>query len=58
MTKDYAVCFIYGVYGKVLAIMSRYDVGTAWCKVDVLFESDSYSEICEMYQQYKNDFNL
>ncbi|MBO5948235.1 hypothetical protein J6Q66_05305 [bacterium] len=46
MEKKFAIVLVDGAYG----IFNQYDYGTCWSKVRIIFESDSYAEICKEFK--------
>ena len=57
MTKDFAICEVHAVTGKHITILNMEEYCTAMCQIDVLHESDNYSELLQIYnEKYDNRY--
>ena len=57
MTKDFAICEVHAVTGNHITILNMEEYCTAMCQIDVLHESDNYSELLQIYnEKYDNRY--
>lgn len=57
MTKKYAICEVHAVTGNHITILNMEEYCTAMCQIDVLHESDNYSELLQIYnEKYDNRY--
>lgn len=57
MTKDFAICDVHAVTGNYITIFNMEEYCTAMCQIDVLHESDNYSELLQIYnEKYDNRY--
>ena len=57
MTKDFAICEVHAVTGKHITILNMEEYCTAMCQIDVLHESDDYTELRKIYdEKYDNRY--
>lgn len=54
MKANYAICLVTGIYGKFYSIFTRDDYGTCMVPCKVVFETNSFNEVCNEYEKYKN----
>ena len=56
MNKKFAVVLVHSFVGDTIMTMNKEDYGLCLCKTEVLFESDSPTEVYDMYvKNYKKD---
>ena len=57
MTKDFAICNVHAVTGNHITILNMEEYCLAMCQIDVLHESDNYSELLQIYnEKYDNQY--
>lgn len=57
MTKDFAICEVHAVTGKHITILNMEEYCTAMCQIDILHESDDYTELRKIYdEKYDNRY--
>lgn len=57
MTKDFAICEVHAITGKYITILNMEEYCTAMCQIDVLHESDNYTELRQIYEEkYDNRY--
>ncbi len=49
MKANFAICLVTGIYGKFYSIFTRDDYGTCMVPCKVVFETNSFSEVCNEY---------
>lgn len=57
MTKKYAICEVHTITGNHITILNMEEYCLAMCQIDVLHESDNYSELLQIYnEKYDNRY--
>lgn len=57
MTKDFAICNVHAVTGNHITILNMEEYCLAMCQIDILHESDNYSELLQIYnEKYDNRY--
>ena len=56
MKKKFGIVLVHGYIGDTVMTMNKEEYGLCCCKCEILFESDSSTEVYDMYvKNYKKD---